>query len=810
MKRTRRTLLLGAAGLLLIAAIVCGSLMRRATGGAADPDTQEISVAEVSSTVSERITTLGDNLTETAIRNAITDQLPALGKRGFIRVRVISRNVSVLAGTDYGLENVGALVTGNSWSYRLSLSPVETPDLLQPLYVASTSVGTGGVWTELTIGSAGPAAAQARTSASFMVAMWACVCLAAVCLIMALLPPGSRIRRAGSSWTPVRRGLTLALVGVLVAVPVAWALMYQTRTAARAQFARGTDLVAAMSASTLSGAKSSAELSAIWLHAFHSMEYVDSSFRVLVDGKLRNSAGSDYGPGSYVKSGAAGEWRMLSPITEDTAPRSVYVTAATTGKMRVEMAVAGPEYWQVIRLRTTLLWAIPAALAILFALGYFVGRRAEPTVLSSEEILRHAVVRQTVLTVLIVCLALVPAAGWFIQAYESASLGRLDEMLQRDAAGFQGILGSLEPATVAADAVRFADMLEIARTGLVFSLKYTTAGAGTVHIEMNPQYSMLSVVIGGNRPHYLVVANRTDTSVPPGKNMFVRVMTFGGRLRDGTVYTALLGTTTRSVQQDMQALWKSALWAGPVAFLFIVLASLIAAILALRPVTDSMRRLEQFTGDASHELRTPLSSIRLNAQVALAQDQQPEEFRRHLTAVLSQADRSTRLAESLVLLARLDRQGEVPLESARLADVWTDLSTAFADQLAAKELALQTSPEELTVTANRDLLTVALDNLLENAIHYSPARGVITVSSQRADGRVTIAVADQGPGIPPEALPDIWDRFYRVDASRSRDSGGSGLGLAIVRKAVEAMHGRVAVTSELGKGSTFSVILPAA
>jgi signal transduction histidine kinase len=77
------------------------------------------------------------------------------------------------------------------------------------------------------------------------------------------------------------------------------------------------------------------------------------------------------------------------------------------------------------------------------------------------------------------------------------------------------------------------------------------------------------------------------------------------------------------------------------------------------------------------------------------------------------------------------------------------------------------------------------------------------------DSHVTIAVTDKGPGIPPGALPHIWDRFYRVDDSRSRDSGGSGLGLAIVRKAVEAMGCRVAVTSEVGKGSTFSIVLPA-
>jgi signal transduction histidine kinase len=288
----------------------------------------------------------------------------------------------------------------------------------------------------------------------------------------------------------------------------------------------------------------------------------------------------------------------------------------------------------------------------------------------------------------------------------------------------------------------------------------------------------------------------------------VRVIGASGRLKDGVVYTFLLGTTMRPVEQDMQELWKAAAWAGPVAFLFIVVAGLIAASLALRPVTESMRRLEQFTGDAGHELRTPLSSIALNAQVALNQDEQPDEFRRHLTAIASQAERSTRLSESLLLLARLDRQEEVPMEPCKLAEVWHDLSIAFADQLAAKELTLQTPSEEVMVTANRNLLTVALDNLLENAIRYSPPAGVIAVTTQHTGERVTIDVTDQGAGIPPEALAHIWDRFYRVDASRSRESGGNGLGLAIVRKAVEAMHGRVAVTSEVGKGSTFSLLLP--
>jgi len=112
-----RSRLIVAAVLLFIVAMVLGSLMRSATHGAADPDTQEITVAEVTATITERITKLGSNVTETSVRNAITDQLPVLGKRGFIRVHVIGGKVDVLAGTDYGLENLDGWSTGNGlWS----------------------------------------------------------------------------------------------------------------------------------------------------------------------------------------------------------------------------------------------------------------------------------------------------------------------------------------------------------------------------------------------------------------------------------------------------------------------------------------------------------------------------------------------------------------------------------------------------------------------------------------------------------------------------------------------------------------------
>ncbi|MFA4953784.1 MAG: HAMP domain-containing sensor histidine kinase [Patescibacteria group bacterium] len=806
-----RSRLIFAAVLLFIAAIVLGSLMRRATPGAADPDTQEITTAEVSTTIQERIASLDPNMmTEEAVRGAIKDQLPALGARGFIRVHIASRIIDVLVGTDYSLDNImGNTIGENFWHYRLSLAPVNAPDELQPLYVTYMNSGMGNYWGELIIGSAGPTDAQVRTSLTFMIAMWACLCLAAVCIIAVFVMPANHITRRAQSWTPLRRGLALALVGALVAVPVVWILVSRTHAAAREKFARATDLVVTSTANTMSEWLSTGEVSAAYLHATYAMSYPDCSFRILVDGKLQDRAGVDYGPAAYQKPGDPPTWRKLASFIEGGTPRPAYLTTATKDNVRVELVAPEPDYWQVIRLRHTLLWAVPALLAVLFALGYLTGRRHDHTVPSSEEILRHAVARQAVLTVLVVCLALVPAAGWFVQTYEAAAVSRLDKTLQHDAATVSGVLGSLDPSVAARKSLQVADSaLAIARTGMVFSLKFQLKDGRTDGININPAESMLSVVTGTDTPTVRIIANHTDWSVPPGHNLVVRVIGASGHLKDGTVYTFLLGTTMRPVQQDMQELWKAATWAGPVAFLFIILAGLIAASLALHPVAESMRRLEQFTGDAGHELRTPLSSIRLNAQVALNQDQQPDEFRRHLTAIASQAERSTHLSESLLLLARLDREQSAPLAPVQLLDIWTDLHGAHAETLNAKSVTLQTPETDMTLVTNRELLTVALDNLVENAIRYAPDGTTVAITAQRTDGTVTIAVADQGPGMAPEALPHIWDRFTRIDPSRSRESGGNGLGLAIVRKAVEAMHGRVAVTSEIGKGSTFSIILP--
>ena len=181
--------------------------------------------------------------------------------------------------------------------------------------------------------------------------------------------PANHITRRAQSWTPLRRGLTLALIGAVLAVPVVWTLVSKTHTAAREQFARGTDLVVTSTANTMSEWLSTGEVSAAYLHATYAMSYPDCSFRILVDGKLKDRAGVDYGPAAYQKPGDPATWRNVAPFIEGGTPRLAYLTTATKDNVRVELVAPEPDYWHVIRLRHTLLWAVPALLAGPFRTG---------------------------------------------------------------------------------------------------------------------------------------------------------------------------------------------------------------------------------------------------------------------------------------------------------------------------------------------------------------------------------------------------------------------------------------------------------
>jgi heavy metal sensor kinase len=223
-------------------------------------------------------------------------------------------------------------------------------------------------------------------------------------------------------------------------------------------------------------------------------------------------------------------------------------------------------------------------------------------------------------------------------------------------------------------------------------------------------------------------------------------------------------------------------------------------------------RQQQFLADASHELRTPLTILRGEIEVALRRDRAAADYRATLESCREEIERLTALTDNLLALARADA-GEIPAvqEKLLLADI---------GQRAAQSLAPLADKTGVAVTLELDAAVnvrgdpVALErlaiNLLENALRYSPRGETATLRVSRDNGQAVLEVADTGPGISAEHLPRLFDRFYRVDRARSRQLGGSGLGLAIVKSLAEAHGGSVAVTSELGRGSVFTVRLPLA
>ncbi len=220
--------------------------------------------------------------------------------------------------------------------------------------------------------------------------------------------------------------------------------------------------------------------------------------------------------------------------------------------------------------------------------------------------------------------------------------------------------------------------------------------------------------------------------------------------------------------------------------------------------------MAQFTADASHELRTPLTVILSDSQGALRQERTPEEYRATLETIRQSALRMKAISDALLELAQGDAGRPVAQHACDLADL-ADESVALLGRVAREHGAkLVAQLEGAPVVGDAGRLGRVILNLTVNAILHNEAGVTVTVSTGVADGWSELRVADDGRGIPAESLPHVFERFRRVDASRSRHTGGAGLGLAIVKQTVEAHGGAIAVTSEVGKGTVFVVRLPKA
>ncbi len=233
--------------------------------------------------------------------------------------------------------------------------------------------------------------------------------------------------------------------------------------------------------------------------------------------------------------------------------------------------------------------------------------------------------------------------------------------------------------------------------------------------------------------------------------------------------------------------------------------------LSLDDVTN-LRRLERvrqdFVANVSHEIRTPLTTIRAMSEVITEVDSEDELLReKYLRQIVGEVDRLTLIVEDLLTLSIAESTGlrKEPVDLRELIDGVVLQLMPKAEQRGL-HLAI-TGPETLPLYANPTQVTQVVLNLIDNALNYTNEGGV-EVRITETPGEAVFSVSDTGSGIPSEDLPRIFERFYRVDKSRSRAKGGTGLGLSIVKHMVEAHGGRVSVESTLNRGTTFMVVLP--
>jgi two-component system sensor histidine kinase SenX3 len=225
---------------------------------------------------------------------------------------------------------------------------------------------------------------------------------------------------------------------------------------------------------------------------------------------------------------------------------------------------------------------------------------------------------------------------------------------------------------------------------------------------------------------------------------------------------------------------------------------------------EEVRR--DFVANISHELKTPVGALALLAETMEEAADDPEAVRRFAGRMRQEASRLTYLVQDLITLSRIQAAEPVPDPNpVELGAVVAEVLDRCRMKASARGIELAESCDHgLAVLGDEDLLITALRNLVENAVAYSPEKTRVVVSATR-DGAsaAQISVADQGIGIPERDLERIFERFYRVDAARSRATGGTGLGLAIVKHVVAAHGGKVTVWSKEGVGSTFTLRLPA-
>lgn len=231
----------------------------------------------------------------------------------------------------------------------------------------------------------------------------------------------------------------------------------------------------------------------------------------------------------------------------------------------------------------------------------------------------------------------------------------------------------------------------------------------------------------------------------------------------------------------------------------------------LKPIEIALEEQKRFVADASHELRTPLTALKTSMEVVLRDKKRlPKEARNLIKDNLEEVNNLQSLSNNLLSIARYQSNGQnLVFEDINIADVIEEAYKKILPLAKEKNISINIEVENQNITANKESLEQMMLIFLDNAVKYTPKSGKVNVASKTDKKHLVLEIADTGIGIAEKDLPHIFDRFYRADVSRSKEHGGFGLGLSLTKRIIEIHKGTVSVKSTPGKGTSFTVKLPA-